>query len=128
MTTFVELIRAQLVAASSVTSIVGSSPARIYAQVAAQNTARPFVVITVISDVPLLSFTALPAEMLRQARVQIDSYAETYLGAHALADAVDLVVGGLASPDLSADRTNSTDLHDDATGLHRVSVDYFVNA
>jgi hypothetical protein len=128
MTTFVELLRTQLIAAAGVTTLVGSSPARIYANRAPQGTATPFCVISVISDVPAASFTGVPAELLRQARVQIDAYAKTYLEAHAVADAVDLVVAALSSPDLSAIRENGVDLYDDQAELHRVSADYFVSA
>jgi hypothetical protein len=125
VTTFVELLRAQLVADAAVTNLVGQ---RIYPQVAPQGAAAPFVVLTVVSDVPASTFTGAPADLLRSARVQVDSYATKYLDAHQVADAVDLVVAALSRPDLSAIRENSRDLYDDEAQLHRVSSDYAVSA
>lgn len=125
MTTFVEMIRAQLLASQAVRDLVGE---RVFPSLAPQGEAPPFVVLAVPSEVPANSFTSTPADVLRQATVQVDCYAKTYLGAHALADAADAVVGDLSSPDLSAVREISRDLYDDEAQLHRVSTGYAVSS
>lgn len=125
MTTFVEMIRAELVASQAVTDLVGQ---RIFPNLAPQGEVPPFVVLTVPSEVPANSFTSTPADVLRQATVQVDCYAKTYLVAHQLADAVDAVVGDLSRPGLSAVREVSRDLYDDEAQLHRVSTDFAVSS
>jgi hypothetical protein len=121
--TFVELVRAELMAAQAVNDLVGQ---RIFPQVAPQGVDPPFVVLTTVSEIPASSFTGEPGELLRQARVQVDCYAAGYLDAHQVANAVDAVVADLSRPDLSAVRESSQDLYDDEAQLHRVSSDYGV--
>lgn len=124
MTTFVEMVRAELLASQAVRDLVSE---RVFPILAPQGAVPPFVVLAVPSETPANSFTSTPADVLRQARVQVDSYAQTHLAAHALADAVDAVVGDLSRPDLSAVRESSRDLYDDEAQLHRVSADYAVS-
>jgi hypothetical protein len=123
VTTFVELIRAELLASQAVSDLVGE---RIFPGLAPQGEAPPFVVLTVPSEVPASSFTSTSEDELRQARVQVDCYAKTYLGADAVAKAVNAVVADLARPDLSAVRLVRRELYDDEAQLHRVSADYAV--
>lgn len=121
--THLQAIRAQLVAASSVTDLVGS---RIYPQKAPQGAADPLVVLTTISAVPEATFTGAPSALLEAATVQVDCYAKTYLGAHEVATAIDDVLGALSGPTISAVRAGQRDLYDDRTESHRVSSDYTV--
>jgi hypothetical protein len=121
--THLEAVRAALIANSALTGLVGQ---KVYPAVAPQGVVAPFVVITTISSVPQNSMTGGPANRLRIARVQIDSYAPTYLQAHQVADAVDAVVADLSAEDLSAAQESSADLYDDQTQLRRVSTDYLV--
>ncbi len=123
MTTTTEAIRATLVADSAVVALVGS---KIFGNKAPQGTVGPFVVIRVISDVPENTLNGTSAGRLSDIRLQIDSYAATYLAAHAVADAVDVVVSALASPDLGAQRINARDLYDDTAQLHCASQDFAV--
>jgi hypothetical protein len=124
MASTVQAIRDELVANAAVIALVSD---RIFPQVIPQGTSMPAVVITLISEIPITSFTGLQETNLKQARVQIDSYATTYLQAHEIATAIDLVVGNLSRADLSALRENMQDLYEDETQLHRVSADYIVS-
>jgi hypothetical protein len=121
--THLQAVRDVLVAAPSVAALVG---ARVYAQVAPQGTPRPFVVLTVVSAVPYHTHDGLPAELLEAARVQVDSYGAEYVATHAVAGAVDGVLGALSGPTLSATRDSMRDDYDNETSLHRVSADYSV--
>lgn len=118
-----EAIRAELVAAPTVTTLVGT---RIYPSKAPQGVVAPFVVITTVSSVPQNAMGELANTRLRVARVQIDCYAKGYVDVHAVADAIDNVVANLAREDLTAVQDTSSDLYDDETELRRVSTDYFV--
>jgi hypothetical protein len=121
--TTLEAVRAELLADLTLQGLVGQ---RIYPLVMPQGSETPALVLTVISDIPENSFDGTAETRLREARVQIDSYAETYLQAHQLADAVLAIVGNLSRPDLSAVADDSRDLYDDETELHRVSADFAV--
>jgi len=126
VSTFVEQVRARLVGDNTILELLGVTNTRIYPQVAPQGTTAPYAVLTVVSDVPENSFTSEVDELLRNARLQVDCYAATYLGAHQVARAVDVVVAGLSGSDLSAVRESSRDLYDDEAQLHRVSMDFSV--
>lgn len=121
--TTLEAIREKLAADLPLAALVGT---RIYPQVIKQGAATPAVVLTVVSEVPQNTFTGAPGSLLLSARVQVDAYAATYREAHAVADAVDAVIGALSSPSLSAYRDNKQDLYDDETQQHRVSLDFSV--
>lgn len=125
MSTFVELVRAELVAATAVTDLVAQ---RIYPLVAPQGTVPPYVVVFTASDVPVNSVDGKAADRLHVARVQVDVYGGTYLSAHAAASVVSAVVEDLARSDLSAYLDAKRDLYDDEAQLHRVSMDFFVSA
>jgi hypothetical protein len=122
VSTFVEKVRAELVAAGSVTVLVGT---RVYPLAAPQGTGSPYVILTTVSDVPENAFQA-DEDPLRNARVQVDCYHPTYIDAHAVATAVAGVLGALSRPDLCALRLNKRDLYDDEQQLHRVSMDFAV--
>jgi hypothetical protein len=123
----IEKVRAKLVANATVTALVGTDPgSRIYPQVAPQATAPPYLVLTVVSDVPETSMDGEDEETLCFARLQVDAYGKSYLSADTLAKAVRKVIAGLKAPDLSATRLGRRDLHDDETQLERVSQDFSV--
>lgn len=118
-----EAVRALLLADASVAALVGT---RVYPLSAPQGAARPFLVVTSVSDVPATTMNGLPADLLRNARVQVDSYAETYLEAHALFEAVNNEVAALSGPTISAVLLSASDMRDDETGLYRKSADFSV--
>lgn len=120
MTALLQTIRDRLVANTGVTSLVAQ---RVFPNRAEQGAAAPFVVQSVISEARQNTFTGTT---LNRQRLQVDCYAKKYLEARAVADAVDAVVSALDLPDLSAWRVGARDLYDDATQLHRVSIDFAV--
>jgi len=123
--THVQVIRDALLATPAVTSLVTD---RIYASVAPQGCARPYVVLTLASAVPAHTHDGLPADLLEQARVQVASYGPEYAAIHAVAEAIDEIVGALSgpSPAPSATRDNMRDMYDDETSLYVVAADYMV--
>lgn len=121
--TVLEAIRARLVADATVQSLVEN---RIYPQVIPQGSLMPAVVLSVIDERPINSLTGDPSTRLKRARLQVDCYAETYLEAHDVFDAVDNVISSLSDPELSAHRELSEDLYEDETQLYRVSSDFIV--
>lgn len=126
MATVMEQVRAELIAASAVTDLVGQ---KVSPNKAPQGTEPPFLVLSVPDDVPSNSADGMVATRLRTARVQVDAYARTYLEAQAVAAAVAEVVGNLdePSPELSAYEEARRDLYDDEAELHRVSMDFMVS-
>lgn len=80
-------IFALLKAAPAVTAIVGVNPTKVFRHgVAPQGTVAPYVVWTVISDVPENSLSELPS--MDSVTVQVDSYSLTDQGVVDLAAAV----------------------------------------
>jgi hypothetical protein len=118
-----ESIRAVLIADPTTAGLVA---ARIYPSLMPQGTTLPVIVYQVISEVPENSIGGTSAGRLTGSRIQIDCYATTYRAAHAVADAVDVVLSALESPDLSAWREGSRDFYDNEAQLHRVSLDFAV--
>lgn len=132
MTTILERLRTKLVADPDVTALVG---VRVHALVVPQELGNddvrfPAVVLTMVSSDPLnTQDRGSISTMLVKTWVQADSYASSYLEAHALAAAVDLVVAALADPqDIAALRIGAADGYEDETQLYRVSADYSVFA
>lgn len=121
--TVIETIRTELAAAPGVTDLVGT---RMYPNLMPQGVALPAIVYSVISDTPENTFTGTSADRLNSTRVQIDCYAVKYLDAHAVAEAVDLVVSNLSRHDLTGAREGKRDLYDDESQLHRVSLDFVI--
>lgn len=128
--TFVEMVRAELLASTAVTDLVGAAPAaRIFPGKAPQGTTAPYLVLQVVSDVPINSVDGSAVTRLHMARFQVDAYAGSYLSAWALAGAVVEVIANLSRPDLSAYLDVQRDLYDDTTPeLRRVSMDFSVSA
>jgi hypothetical protein len=118
-----EAIRTELVADTAVTTLVGQ---QIYPNLAPQGTVPPYVVYTVISNVPSNTFTGAASDRLNEIRMQVDCYAKKYLDAQAIAEAVDNVISNLSRPDLCGQRENSRDLYDNEAQFHRVQIDFFI--
>jgi hypothetical protein len=124
-----ETIRARLVANAAVTALVGG---RIFPNVMPEGSTMPAIVYTIVSDVPENSFDGSASSRLKNATVQIDSYARAskgigaYAGAHQVDDAVVEVVANLQEPGLSATLESARDLFDNETEYHRVSSDFTV--
>lgn len=130
MATVLEMVRAQLLLYPSVTALVGT---RIYPVVAPQQAVFPRVVLTKISDAPVSTYDGRIENCPRICRVQVDVYGRTYLEAHAVSRAIELVLGNLLGNaealygmDLTAVLENVEDLYEDETQLHRVTADYLM--
>lgn len=123
MSNLVKRVREKLLANSAVSALVGT---RIYPQVAPQGAGAPYLVLTVISDVPENTANGRVGELTRNARLQVDAYSERYEQANELAEAANLVIAGLTGTDLSGLRLSQLDLYEDDSPRHRVSADYSI--
>lgn len=81
-----ETLIALLLAHAPLTALVGTNPTRVYWMRAPQNTAKPYVVLQVISSVPDVGHQG-PTGLI-PARVQADCYSDSYTSAKAVARAV----------------------------------------
>lgn len=118
-----EAIVAALAANPAVVALVG---AKIFPNVAPQGTVAPWVVYSVISDIPENALTGDASTRIASIRLQVDAYSKTYLGAHAIADAIDQALTQLLPPELAVWREVSRDLYDNEAQLHRVEAEFFV--
>lgn len=130
MSTLGETLRTRLMADAAVVALIG---ARLYPNELPEGSPLPAAVYGIISNVPESSFTGDTSTTLKTARVQIDSYARAstaggggYAQAHAVAAAIEAVVGNFKEPDLSANPENDRDLYDNVTQYHRVQQDFIV--
>lgn len=123
MSTPLEAVRAALLADPTVTGLLAQ---RIYPLVAAQGSALPMLVLTVVSEVPQNSLTGMVETRALECRLQVDAYADSYLGAHQVANAAAAVIGNLTAPTLSAQRDSAQDLYDDESSLYRVMTEFVV--
>lgn len=129
MATVGEQLVAALTADATVSSLVAS---RIYPVTLPEGVTLPAITYQVVSDVPQNSTDGTTSTRLKQARVQIDCYARAgasgggYLGAHAVADAVENVVGNLTAPGFNGILDRTDDLFDNETEYFRVSMDFFI--
>jgi hypothetical protein len=127
--TVAEQLVAKLNADGAVTALVSG---RIYPSTLPQAATLPAIVYTVVSDVPENSLDGTVATRLRSARVQVDCYARNsadgggYLASHAVADAVENVIGNLSDPSLNSTPADKRDLFDNETTYFRVSMDFIV--
>ncbi len=119
---------AMLLADTGLAAQVGT---RIHWQIAAQNTAKPYVVLTRISSSDAITYRDVA--VITESRVQVDCYALTYLGAKQVARAVKAALngkgGGLAATIDRVFYDTERDLFEEAATpdkLHRVSADYRV--
>lgn len=118
-----ERVYALLSANAGVSAIVST---RIYPLIAPQTAAFPRVVYSSPSGQRAETLTGHSASRVR---MQIDAYATTYLGAQALADAIDAAFDTTAGLLLRPVRLNRIDLYEDALsqgtiGVHHVSSDF----
>lgn len=130
MPTVGEQVVAKLAADATVAGLVAG---RVYPNTMPEGATLPAIVYQVVSDVPQNSFDGTTSTRLKQARLQVDCYARPssaggggYLQAHAVADAVEAVIGNLSDPAFNATLELSRDLYDNATEYHRVSMDFSV--
>lgn len=121
--THLQAVRDVLLADAGVSALVGT---RLFPSVAPQGVARPFVVLTLVSAAPYHTHDDVPADLLEAARVQVRAYGSEYVATHAVATAVDDVLGALAGEPVSATRESMSDGYEDETSLHFVSADYMV--
>jgi len=112
---------AHLLADAGVSALVGT---RIYPSLASQNAAAPYVVLRRVSTVGKRG-TGGPAGLDR-ARIQIESYADTYGEAKSLAVAIRTALDGTAITNirLSQFETEHDDF-DEAAELHRTISEFF---
>lgn len=94
MTDFATALRARLIADAGVSALVGT---RIFPMIRPQDSALPAVRYQVISDPRPEHLKGYDGA--RSSRVQYDCFAETYLGARALANAV---IAALALPAIAS--------------------------
>lgn len=115
-------VQTVLLATPAVVALVGT---RIYPGVMPQNVVMPALVLTVVTDVGEDTFDSDAATVLRNARVQIDGYAEQYKDAEAAMNAVDDAMQA-QSAEFKAYRADRRDLYETPTRLHRISMDFSV--
>ena len=119
-----EAIFSALTGYPALSALIGT---RAYPNWLPQEETLPALVYTVISNVPASSMTTTVADMLKNARVQVDAYAKTYKDVQLVAAGVQAALDlSEPSPALSAELLNARDLFDDETQLHRVTMDFTV--
>lgn len=120
---------AALTGSSGVSALVGT---RVFPDLAPQDAAVPLLVVTVVSDVAEQTLSGGIAGTLANARVQVDAYAKTRLGAEALAVEALLALGNLKT---AKTRPGGLDvwavgpgrhLYDDEAQLYRVVLEFNV--
>jgi len=120
-----------LIAAAPVAALVGD---RVHPIVRPQGGALPAVVYQVIGSRPLYHMQG--ADGLMRSRVQVDAWAQTYLGAVALAEAIAAAASGFrgvsgatdfAGVFLDASRDTFDPAGTDGAAAYRRSVDFIVH-
>lgn len=123
-------IYTRLQAVAAVTSLVS---ARVYPRIAPQNPTKPYVTFQKIGgEAPAPAMGASAG--LRSQLVQFDAWAETYLGGHAVMEAVRGALerysgthGGVELHHIFVEREPTDDFEDEATpNLHHASMDFRV--
>jgi len=120
------------------TTVQGLVDSRLTMNVAPQGQEFPYVVMTVIDDVPFHHMTA--ASGVAIARMQVDCYAEVHSGAHDVADAIreatdgfrgtvtansgTMVIKSLHLEELSDNYVPA--IRGDEEGTYRVSMDFMI--
>lgn len=100
---------------------------RIYPNVAETGTAEPYVVYTIVSDVP--EYTLDGNTQLSQKRVQISVWGTKYLTVHQVSKIIDDLMDDWHETDTtigSTRKNNSVDRHEPTTKFHGVISDYMV--
>jgi hypothetical protein len=121
------IVFAELSAAPDVVAVLGTAPMRLYPNRLRQGTTYPAATYQIVNDVPAGSLGGYTAR-LRNVRMQVDAYGQTYTDADDVADAV---CEALKSREDVKDGLRWTsrmvlrrDLWEATTSLHRVSVDF----
>ena len=115
-----EAVRSVLLADATVAGIVG---VKVHPEPAPQGTVAPFIVLRVISDVPLNDLGGNTSGTFN-ATVQVDAYAKTRTAARQLGAAVHKVLGSRTDPTLLASRMGRRDQYDGEAELHCCSSDF----
>jgi hypothetical protein len=126
-------VRNYLIATAGVTNLTGQ---HIYYNVAPQDVAKPFVVITKIAGVR--EKTQTKAMAFCHGLIQISIFDTTYLGAKAVATAIQTIMqsysgtmgtsGGITGADVGACfYDNEIDFYEQDTGLHHIACDYSID-
>ena len=129
MSTIEDFIYGKLAATAGVTALVGSSPSRIFPEVASQDVALPYIVYRRIAGPRWHSLAG--ATGVAQPVYQIDCYHSAKDSAKALADQVRIALNGFRGTVGSEVVKGSTmlddrDIYETTTDprLHRVSMDF----
>lgn len=96
---------------------------RIFPEVLPQEPTLPAVVYTVVDDVPVHSLQGCTAGT-SNARVQIDTYAKTYVTAQTVAEAIAAALQSYVGPDATAMLLSRRDEYEDDPAEYRVSLDF----
>lgn len=115
----VKRVKARLAANAALAGEV--PPARMYYSWLTQGASLPAISMIPVGDTPLN--TTRGEIGTKNVRIQIDVWARTYQKAEALRD---LVIAAMATEgtDFSAVRNGARPLYEDATDLHRYTLDY----
>lgn len=100
---------------------------RIYPNVAETGTVEPYVVYTIVSDVP--EYTLDGNTQLSQKRVQISVWGTKYLTVHQVSKIIDDLMDDWHETDTtigSTTKNNSVDRYEPTTKFHGVISDYMV--
>jgi len=100
---------------------------RIFSNVAETGTVEPYIVFTVISDVP--EYTLDGNTQLSEKRLQISIWSKKYLTVHEVSKIVDDLMDDWSETDKtigSTTKNNSVDRYEPTTKLHGVINDYMV--
>ncbi len=123
--TFAQQVFAALSTDPALARLVGD---RIYPNLLPQECLQPAIVFYVLNDTPENTLTTKVADTAKNAQLQVDVTSPDYDQAATVALVTAGVLGDLAnpSPGLSANLESSRELYDNATQLHRVSMDFNV--
>lgn len=123
-----EQVFAKLSADAMVAQLVGQ---RLFPDILPQGAALPAVVYQVIEERSQNTLSGLSSDDITSTTLQVNCYARPsaaggggYLQAHAVADAVEAVLGNLSDVGLSAWLQLRRDLYDNDTEYFRVSLDF----
>lgn len=114
----IPFIRARLLADAAVVAIVGN---KIYAQLAPQQTALPYITISEVSGVPE---RCRGEQATERVRVQVNAIAETYPGCDKLYKAIRAALDGKEADGVVCFYDNRTDLPRDEGRAHGKAIDF----
>jgi hypothetical protein len=112
-----EAIRSELQGATQVRDLVAQ---RIYPDALPSDAALPAVVLR---RIPPATIESAQGE---DHRIRIDCYAQRYMAAHEVAEAVDAVLADTTRPEFSIWRHNARDVYENRGQVHHVQLDFSV--